>query len=70
MNILKLFLEYLTKASVKTDIDITSINREIEYKIGTQKLLFHIKGTEIKFARVSTSLQHRFKPCPATGCNT
>ena len=62
-----LVLEYLTNISVKMEIDRTSTNLETEYKIGTNNFLLLINGDEINLVRESTSLQHKFKPCPPTG---
>ena len=69
MNKLKLHLEYLTKLSVKIDMDKTSINLDSEYIIGMIKWFFFKNGKDIKLAKQSTSLQHKFRPCPPTGCN-
>ena len=68
-NILELDLEYLTKLSVNIDIDKTSINLENEYIRGIKEKLLLKNLRETIFARQSTSLQHKFKPCPPTGCN-
>tara|TARA_Y100001968_G_scaffold257727_1_gene244538 strand:+ start:1546 stop:1692 length:147 start_codon:yes stop_codon:yes gene_type:complete len=48
-------------------MDITSINLEQEYKHGINNLFFFNNGDLIKLVRESTSRQHKFKPCPATG---
>tara|TARA_B100000965_G_C19188039_1_gene581889 strand:+ start:348 stop:563 length:216 start_codon:yes stop_codon:yes gene_type:complete len=55
-------LEYLTKLSVKIEIDKTSINLEIEYKKGIIKGLCFTMGDLIKFVRHSTSRQHKLRP--------
>ena len=60
-------LEYLTKLSVKIEIDKTSINLEKEYKIGIKNLFWLTIGDLINLVRYSTSRQHKFKPCPPTG---
>tara|TARA_Y100001968_G_C19229574_1_gene653778 strand:+ start:745 stop:897 length:153 start_codon:yes stop_codon:yes gene_type:complete len=49
------------------EINNTSVIREIEYRKGIKIFLFLRKGDEIRLDKHSTSLQHRFKPCPATG---
>ena len=64
---LKLDLEYLTKQSVKIEIDKTSTTREMEYRRGMKRLLFLSIGNEISLVSESTSLQHKFRPCPPTG---
>ena len=68
-KILQLLLEYLTKLSVRIDIEITSINLDNEYIRGIIEEFLFKNGTDINFDRHSTSLQHRFNPCPPTGCS-
>ena len=51
-KILVFDLEYLTKISVKKEIDRTSKILEIEKRKGIMNLFFRRNGDEIKFVRV------------------
>ena len=59
--------EYLTKLSVKIDMDNTSNDLEIEYINGIKEWLFFNNGMDNNLDKQSTSRQHRFSPWPPTG---
>ena len=61
-KILKLLLEYLTKLSVKKEIDKISTNLVNEYINGIIEGLFFKNLIDINLDRESTSRQHKFNP--------